>query len=88
MDKKQVFIKDILLKNYPEELVNNIINGYKKKNTTLRVNNLKSNILEIEEELNKNNINYNKVDWYKDAFIILNGGENIIKNLHKKLFCN
>ncbi len=81
MDKKQVFIKDILLKNYPEELVNNIINGYKKKNTTLRVNNLKSNILEIEEELNKNNINYNKVDWYKDAFIILNGGENIIKNL-------
>lgn len=59
-----------------------IIEGYStKRKTTFRVNSLKSNVDEIEEILDKNKISYNKVSWYKDAFILDEATENDIKKL-------
>lgn len=61
---------------YYQELINkyylniNILDGLVSKKTTFRVNNLKSNFEEIEGILNSNNINYSKVDFFEDAFIL------------------
>ena len=66
------FFEEMLLNSYDEETVKNIINGLVKKKTTLRVNTIKSNINEIKEVLNKQNIKYSDVTFYKDALIIEN----------------
>ena len=80
MDNKE-FIKNRLLKDYEESVVENILTGYKNKYTTLRVNTLKSNLEEVKEILLKNNINYKSVSWYKDALIIENAKEKDIRAL-------
>lgn len=80
MDNKE-FIKNRLLKDYEESVVENILTGYKNKYTTLRVNTLKSNLEEVKEILFKNSINYKSVSWYKDALIIENAKEKDIRAL-------
>lgn len=80
MDNRE-FIKNILLQNYNDSIVEDIIKGYKNKYTTLRVNTIKANLSEIEEELTKNNINYKTVNWYNDALIILNSNEIDVRKL-------
>lgn len=42
------------------------------RKTTFRVNTLKSNIQNVEKELKKNKIEYKKVSWSENAFIIEN----------------
>ena len=80
MDNRE-FIKSILLQNYNDSIVEDILKGYKSKYTTLRVNTIKANLSEIEEELTKNNINYKTVNWYNDALIILNSNEIDVRKL-------
>lgn len=80
MDNKE-FIKNRLLKDYEESVVENILTGYKNKYTTLRVNTLKSNLEEVKEILFKNSINYKSVSWYEDALIIENAKEKDIRAL-------
>ena len=80
MNNKE-FIKNRLLKDYEESVVENILTGYKNKYTTLRVNTLKSNLEEVKEILFKNNIDYKSVSWYKDALIIENAKEKDIRAL-------
>lgn len=80
MDNRE-FIKNILLQTYNDSIVEDIIKGYKNKYTTLRVNTIKANLSEIEEELTKNNINYKTVNWYNDALIILNSNEIDVRKL-------
>lgn len=80
MNNKE-FIKNRLLKDYEESVVENILTGYKNKYTTLRVNTLKSNLEEVKEILFKNNINYKSVSWYEDALIIENAKEKDISSL-------
>lgn len=75
------FLKDMLLQQYGEDITNKIIDGYKTRNVSFRVNNLKSKKEKIEEELKKANIKYKNVNWYNDAFIIENVREDEIKNL-------
>lgn len=75
------FLKDMLLQQYGEDITNKIIDGYKTRNVSFRVNNLKSKKEKIEEELKKANITYKNVNWYNDAFIIENVREDEIKNL-------
>lgn len=71
-----------LKSQYGEELTNLIIDGYsKKRKTTFRVNTIKSNADEIEEVLKVNNIEYSKIAWYKEAFIIENKTEKEIEAL-------
>ena len=65
------FLDKILIEQYGEELKNKIIEGYNiKRKTTLRVNTLKGNVQEIENNLKQNSIEYERVPWYKDALII------------------
>ena len=67
------FLIQKLQNQYGEELTKKIIEGYnKKRKVTLRVNTLKSNIKEIEDVLQKNNIKYKTAGWSKEALIIEN----------------
>ncbi len=81
MKEIPTFLKDMLIQQYGEDITNKIIDGYKNRNVSFRVNNLKSNKEKIEKELKKANITYKNVNWYNDAFIIENVREDEIKNL-------
>ncbi len=59
-----------------------IIQGYQvKRKTTFRVNTLKVQIQEVIEILEQNNIEYDTVEWSKEAFILKNVSENEVRNL-------
>lgn len=76
------FLEKLLKEQYGEELKNKILNGYSAKRlVTFRVNTLKSSISEIEKCLNNLNIEYEKVSWSKEVFIIKNARENEIQEL-------
>mgnify|MGYP003370125849 FL=1 len=76
------FLQDKLNAQYGEELADKILEGYtKKRKVTLRVNTLKSNINEIKEILNNNNIKYKMVNWSKEALIIENVRETELTKL-------
>lgn len=65
------FLIKMLENQYEKEIINKIINGYTyRRVVTFRVNTIKSDSLEIKKVLSQSNIKYEKVDWYKDAFII------------------
>lgn len=73
------FLTLMLKKQYGEDITKNIIKGYEvDRKTTLRVNNLKSNINEIKERLLKEKIQYNEIYWSKDA-IVINENDQISK---------
>lgn len=76
------FLIEMLNKQYGEEKANQILNGYQKERTvSIRVNTLKSDINRILDELSKEEIEYEKVPWYKDAVVIKNVKENLIQSL-------
>ena len=76
------FFKKLLIEQYGNEYANNIINNLMKdKKVTLRVNTIKSNIEEIKQTLITENIKFQNVNWYNDAFIIENVKEETLKNL-------
>lgn len=76
------FLQDKLNAQYGEELADKILEGYtKKRKVTLRVNTLKSNVNEIKEILNNNNIKYKMVNWSKEALIIENVRETELTKL-------
>ncbi len=76
------FFKQLLVTQYGEKLTDKIIQGYNKQRyTTFRINTLQSNNEEIENALKIENIEYKKVNWYKDAYIIKNIDEHKIKTL-------
>ena len=65
------FLKSLLIKEYGNDITNNIIEGYKQnKPTTFRVNTLKASIENVKEELDKLNLKYTNVNWFNDAFIL------------------
>lgn len=76
------FLIEILEEQYGLEVANKIKEGYTKRRlVTFRVNTLKSNSAKIEAELVQANIEFEKVAWYKDAFIVKNASENVIRKL-------
>lgn len=76
------FLNEMLQNQYGKEITSNIIKGFKtKRNVTLRVNTIKANIEKVEEVLHKENIEFEKVKWSKEAFIIKNVQEDDIKKL-------
>ena len=79
-------IPDFLIKKieeqYGKDILNKILEGYsKKRKTTFRVNTIKATIGKIEEELRKNNINFERVGWSKEAFILKDSNEEVLQNL-------
>ena len=76
------FLYELLINEYGKEITDKIIKGYKQeKPVTIRVNTIKSNLENIENELKKENITFKEVDWYEDALIIENVREDKIREL-------
>lgn len=76
------FLYELLLNEYGEETASSIAKGYSKERpVTIRVNTIKSNVDNIKNELNKQNILFKNVEWYQDALIIENAREDKIKEL-------
>ena len=76
------FLKEKIEKEYGLEILNKIETGLiEEKPVTLRVNTIKSNAEKVKIELEKNNIEYEIVEWNKSAFIIKNVKEDEIRKL-------
>ncbi len=76
------FLYEKLVNQYGENLALKIVEGYSKKRpVTLRVNTIKSSCEEVIEELQKANIEFEQLEWYKDAIIIKEKSEQDIRNL-------
>ena len=62
------FLKEMLEGQYGEQETEKILQGYQtKRNTTFRVNTLKSGVEEIETVLKDKKIEYETVVWSKEA---------------------
>ena len=70
------FYMNMLKEQYSDSDIKKIIDGYsKKRKTTIRVNTLLSNNSEVLDIFNKLNIEYDRVPFYDNAFIIKNRNE-------------
>lgn len=76
------FLIKMLEEQYEKQITEKIVQGYQtKRYTTLRVNTLKSRVSEIEAILKEKEIEYEKVEWSEEAFILKNASEKEIKSL-------
>lgn len=76
------FFKEMLLKQYGENIANTIIEGYSKQRlVTLRINTIKSDKEKIKNKLQEAGVQYEAVSWYEEALIIKNVREDEIKKL-------
>ena len=76
------FLLEMLEKQYGIKTTKKIIDGYSKNRlTTFRVNTIKSNNEEIEEVLNRENIEYEKSNISNEAYILKNVDESKIQEL-------
>ena len=76
------FLIEILEKQYGKEKTKTILQGYQtKRKTTFRVNTLKAKVEEVIEILEQNNIEYETIEWNKEAFILKEASENEIRNI-------
>lgn len=67
---------EMLKTQYGEDLAEKIMQGQNiKRKVTFRVNTIKSNAEKVEEILKENNIDFENVTWYKDAYILKNSSE-------------
>lgn len=65
------FLLDIGSFDYGEDVAKEILAGSQgMRLTTLRANTLKATAEEIAEALQAENINFSKVPWYEDAFVL------------------
>lgn len=83
MDRQKEFLIESLISQYGMNIADTIIEeGYQKtKKTTFRTNTSKTENSKIKEVLKNNNISYQEVSWYKDAFILDNETEKTISRL-------
>lgn len=71
-----------LYESYSERNIEKILSGMNEKRyTTLRVNTLKYTEKELEQVFKDENIEYEKVNWYQNAYILKNKDERYIKTL-------
>ena len=76
------FLLQMLDKQYGKDIKEEILKGYfSKRYVTFRVNRIKTNIDKVEKVLIENNIEFEKVSWFKDAFIIKDRLEEDIQRL-------
>ena len=77
----QKFIEK-LYENFTPLTVDKILSGMSgERNTTIRVNTLKSNVNEVMNILKEKAIKFERVNWYKDALIIKNVSEKYLQGL-------
>lgn len=71
-----------LYENYSPLTVDKILSGMSgDRNTTLRVNTLKSDIYEIMNILKENALKFDRVSWFNDALVIKNASEKVLQKL-------
>ena len=76
------FLIEMLNKQYGENIINKIIDGFNQNRpVTFRVNTLKTTTNAVCQELDKFNIQYEKVPWSNEALIIKNVQEKQIQEL-------
>ena len=76
------FLLNKLKNEYDEEIVKEISNGFNsKKNTAIRVNNLKTTTNIVCDILKENNINYSKISWYENSLVLEKNSEKILEKL-------
>lgn len=76
------FLEEMLQKQYNNEITNKIIEGYKEqRNVTLRINTIKTTKEKIKECLNQAKIEFQEVEWNRDALIIKNAREEEIREI-------
>lgn len=81
-EEKLGFLKEKLENQYGKELTEKIFEGYRlKRKTTFRINTLKSNSNEVEDELNKNSIKFKKVEYIENAYILEEANEKDLEKL-------
>lgn len=67
---------------FSSKIADKILTGmYEKRYTTLRVNTIKYNIEDLIAVLKKENIEFEKVEWYENALIIKNVNERKLQEL-------
>lgn len=78
----QQFLEEMLQEQYNNEITNKIIKGYKEqRKVTLRVNTIKATKEKIKECLNQAKIEFQEVEWNRDALIIKDAREEEIRKL-------
>lgn len=76
------FLRKMLEEQYGKELTEKVIRGYQvRRYTTFRVNTLKSTVSEIETILKEKKIEYEKVAWSEEAFVLKKSSEKEIQTL-------
>ena len=76
------FLIQMLEKQYGEEITKEIIEGYSQKRlTTLRANTLKTESNIVAEKLGQAGIEFEKVSWSKEAFILKKAQEKNVQEL-------
>lgn len=75
------FLMDLLKKEYGNDITNIVFEGYnEKRNTTLRINTIKTNKINVQNKLNEAGIQYQNVPWIDNALIL---SENLEKELEE-----
>lgn len=76
------FLEEKLEKQYGEEIVKEIVKGYRcKRPVTLRVNTLKTTVSRVKEELAKEQISYKEVAWSREALMLEGVREDRVQEL-------
>ena len=76
------FLLNKLKNEYNEEITKEILNGFNsKKNTAIRVNNLKTTTNTICNILKENNIKYSKISWFENGLVLEKNSEKILEKL-------
>lgn len=76
------FLVNMLREQYGEKITQKIIEGYtKERPVTFRVNTLKTKIEDVENILKEEKIEFERIPWSKETFIIKNIKEKEIENL-------
>ena len=82
MDNIPQFLIEMLEKQYGKELAEEILQGFSiKRKVTLRVNTLKTTSEQVEKVLKEAGIEYSKVSWSNEAYIIENVNEKELQEL-------
>ena len=81
MENIPQFMEKMLKTQYGEEVTAKIMQGYKEKPVTLRINTIKAKVEDIKEKLKQEQIQFSEVPWSEVALIINKAREEEIRKL-------
>lgn len=80
--ENEEFLRSILQKQYNENDLGRIYNGYNSnRNVTLRINTIKVNVEDVKNKLSAENIEFTTVPWSEEALIINNRNEKELQEM-------